>query len=221
MAHAEGTLAKGDVARVYAGKARFYDVWARLTESRARCRALDLAAIRDGEAVLEVAVGTGLAFADILVRNPSGANEGVDLTEEMLKRASAKAERSAARHWRLQVGDAYALDFADETFDVLFNSYMFDLLPSTDFPRVLREFRRVLKPGGRLVLVNLAPATHWAYRLWERIYRTNPAWVGGCRGVEVAEPARRAGFAIARAERVSQLGFPSEVLLAVRSPDAG
>ena len=58
--------------------------------------------------------------------------------------------------------------------------------PEEHFPRVLAEFRRVLKPQGRLVLVNMAPARHWGYALWARLYRANPAWVGGCRGVDLA-----------------------------------
>jgi len=40
-------------------------------------------------------------------------------------------------------------------FEVLYNSYMFDLIPFDNMPVILQEFRRVLKPGGRLVLVNM------------------------------------------------------------------
>lgn len=91
-------LAKPDVPRVYRRTAPLYDVWGRLTESKARARCLELARIRDGEAVLEVAVGTGLAFAEILKQNPSGCNEGIDLTQEMCsstwQRASAGATPS-------------------------------------------------------------------------------------------------------------------------------
>jgi ubiquinone/menaquinone biosynthesis C-methylase UbiE len=215
-----GTLAKADVPRVYTATAPVYDLWATLTESRARRRSLELAAIRDGEAILEVAVGTGLLFAEVLARNPSGRNEGIDLTEAMLARARQKAERAATRSWRLRVGDAYRLDFEDGAFDLLLNSYMFDLLPEADFPRVLAEFRRVLRPDGRLVLTNLAPATSLGYRLWEWLYRVRPALVGGCRGVEVAEPLVRAGFHVVTRERVVQLFFPSEVILAVRARTA-
>jgi len=103
--------------------------------------------VRDGEAVLEVAVGTGLLFADVLRQNPHGRNEGIDLTEAMLDRARAKAERSGATNWQLRVGDAYRLDVADASFDVVVNSYLFDLLPEPDFPTVLGELHRALRPG--------------------------------------------------------------------------
>jgi ubiquinone/menaquinone biosynthesis C-methylase UbiE len=105
-------VAKLDVPRVYRGTAPIYDVWGRLTESKARDRCLELARIRDGEAVLEVAVGTGLAFAEILKQNPSGWIEGIDLTQEMLDKAIRKAAASCQNNYRLCVGDAYHLKFA-------------------------------------------------------------------------------------------------------------
>ncbi len=210
MTSPERTLTKSEVVRVYTRTAPFYDLWARLTETRARRRALELARVRDGEAVLEVAVGTGLAFAEILRLNPSGRNEGIDLTG-----AHAKAERSATGNWRLRIGDAHRLDFGDATFDLLLNCYMFDLLPEESFARVLAEFRRVLKPRGRLVLVNLAQGKGLLPSLWSTIHRLHPAWVGGCRAVHLADPVGDAGFTIQTREYVPHLGVPSEIILAV------
>jgi len=163
-----------------------------------------------------VAVGTGLAFAEILRRNPSGSNEGIDLTEAMLAKARRKAAQAATKSWRLRIGDAYRLDFTDATFDLLLNSYMFDLLPQADFVRVLTEFRRVLKPGGRLVLLNLARGDGLVSKLWSYVYHLNPALLGGCRGVQLQAAVRDAGFAIESAEQLLQLGVPSEVILAIR-----
>lgn len=208
------TLTKPQVTAAYSRVAPLYDLWARFTETRARERGLALADIRDGERVLEVAVGTGLAFEEILRRNPNGLNEGIDLTEGMLARARAKAERSAARNWRLRTGDAYALDFPDASFDLVLNDYMFDLLPEADFPKVIGEFRRVLAPGGRLVLVNLARADTLAYAAWHALWKAAPSLVGGCRGVDVAAPLEAAGFKVETREFVSQWGFPSEAILA-------
>src|SRR5689334_17185450 len=86
-------LGKDEVRSTYERVAPFYDWFALLAESRARRRCIELTAIRDGEAVLEVAVGTGLAFAEILRANPSGRNEGIDLTAGMLRRAEARARK--------------------------------------------------------------------------------------------------------------------------------
>jgi ubiquinone/menaquinone biosynthesis C-methylase UbiE len=211
----DARIEKDQIAGMYSRIAPAYDLWARLTESKARDRCLELAAIQNGEDVLEVAVGTGLAFEKILDANPSGRNEGIDLTEAMLIRADRKAAKAGSNNYRLRVGDAYDLEFPDDSFDVLINNYMFDLLPQQDFLAVLEEFKRVLRPGGRLAMVNMTPGERWYNGIWERIYRINPALLGGCRGVSLLPVLDECGFSETRREFTSQLTFPSEIVCAV------
>lgn len=210
-------LDKPAVTHTYTGIAPLYDWWGRLAETEARRRCLERAQIRDGEAVLEVAVGTGLTFAEILARNPSGRNEGIDLTPAMLARAERRAARAGTANYRLSIGDAYALDYPDATFDVVVNNFMFDLLPEPDFPLVLGEFKRVLRPGGRLVLANMAPAERWYQHVWQGMYRVAPALMGGCRGVALLEPVRSLGFTQTRREFLSQMTFPAEIVYGVKA----
>ena len=210
-------LPKAAVSRTYTRIAPFHDGLAVLVEARARQRGLEWAAVRDGERVLEVAVGTGLSFRRLLQQNPNGWTEGIDLTPAMLNRARRRAARSGIATYRLAPGDAYALDFPDATFDLVLNSYMFDMLPVDDFVPVLREFRRVLKPGGRLVMVNMTQGMRWYNHVWESVYRLYPPLMGGCRGVVVAPFLREAGFVNTRRAYVSQRTFPSEVVYGERS----
>ena len=212
----DARLQKSEIPGTYSRVARVYDTWGRLTESKARHRSLDLAAIRDGESVLEVAVGTGLAFAEILKANPTGRNVGIDLTEAMLTHARQKASAIDGANPELLIGDAYHLEFPDESFDVLVNHYMFDLLPEGDFRRVLSGFHRVLRPGGRLALVNMTLPATWYESIWRGVYRIYPKAMGGCRGVRLAPHLNQLEFEIVRIEHVSQLTFPSEVILAVK-----
>ncbi len=217
MTPLEARLDKDAVRDVYEGLAPIYDFWADITEVRARSRALELAAVRDGEAILEVAVGTGLAFIELVRQNPTGTTTGLDLTPAMLARAESRM--SAAKlpgNYALSVGDATALPFADASFDLLLNNYMFDLLAERDFATVLAEFRRVLRPGGRLVLVNMAQGEAWQHRLYDGLYQLSPRLMGGCRGVAMAEHVRAAGFSEVSRELTVQVGFPSEVIVATR-----
>ncbi len=207
-------LNKGEVVEVYTQTAPVYDLWGSLAETKARKRSLALSQIRDGESVLEVAVGTGLTFQEILRANPHGQNIGVDLTPAMLARAKSRLARLGAASYQLSVGDAYHLDFPEHQFDLLMNNYMFDLLPEEDFVPVLKEFRRVLKPQGRIVLVNMTKGERFYQRFWESLYRLNPRWLGGCRGVLLAEPMQTAGFTDIARETTSQMGFPSEIISA-------
>ena len=214
MSIQEAKLSKTEVVSVYTKTARLYDLWARLTETRARKRSLDFARIVDGESVLEVATGTGLTFVEILKANPNGRNVGVDITPAMLERAERKARASGIENYQLLVGDAYRLRFADREFDLLMNNYMFDLLPERDFPSVLAEFRRVLKSDGRLVLVNMTQGTRPHQNFWEMVYRINAKWLGGCRGVLLEESLRASGFREIYRETTTQFGFPSEIVVA-------
>ncbi len=208
-------IKKSRVAEIYRKVAPSYDLFARLTETRAHNLCLELAAIQDGEAVLEVPVGTGLAFEKILSANPSGRNEGIDLTEAMLIRADKRAAKSGSDNYRLRVGDAYDLDFPDNDFDVLVSNYLFNLLPQQDFGAVLNEFKRVLRPGGRLVMINMTKGEHWCNDGWDWLYRIKPAWIGACRGVLILPHVQASGYSQINREYVSQLTFPSEVLYAV------
>jgi ubiquinone/menaquinone biosynthesis C-methylase UbiE len=210
-------IEKEKVSEVYRKMAPVYDFFSELAESRAHSRGLELAAIRNGDSVLEVAVGTGTLFEMILKINPDGRNEGIDITPEMLSRAEVKANRTGIRNYRLRIGDAYAIDFLDNTFDVLIANYMFDMLPEGDFHIVLKEFMRVLRPGGRLVITSMTKGLHWYNNWGELIYRMNPEWFGGCRGVLLLPHLETAGFVNAQREYISELTFPSEVVYGEKS----
>ena len=215
-------LPKTDVRSTYTWIAPTHDLLAVLVEAEARRLGLKWAAVQNGEHVLEVAVGTGLSFRHLLRQNPDGWTEGIDLTPAMLRRARQRAQRQQARggtdRYRLRLGDAYALDASDDQFDLVMNSYMFDLLPEADFDQVLREFKRVLRPGGRLVLVNMTLGEAWYNNLWEGIYQLWPPLLGGCRGVVTASFLERAGFTDVRRRFVSQWTFPSEVVYGEKPP---
>ena len=89
----EARFTHEEIVRKYNRIASIYDLFGILMESKARQRALDVAAIQDGEKILEVALGTGLNFVEILKRNPCGWVEGIDISMKMLERAKTKFQR--------------------------------------------------------------------------------------------------------------------------------
>jgi demethylmenaquinone methyltransferase/2-methoxy-6-polyprenyl-1,4-benzoquinol methylase len=111
--------------------------------------------------VLDAACGTGdLAIADL--KAGAGKITGLDFSEKMLERARAK---NAAIEW-LQ-GDMLALPFADETFDAA--TVGFGVRNVEDLALGLRELRRVLRPGGRLAILEITQprgALRPFYSLW-------------------------------------------------------
>jgi demethylmenaquinone methyltransferase/2-methoxy-6-polyprenyl-1,4-benzoquinol methylase len=214
------------IRRAYDLGSWFYGWVAAPLERKARMAGLDEVAVRAGEKVLEVAVGPGATFVEILRRvGPGGTVTGVDLSPRMLDQTRRRALRAGWREVDVKEADARRLPFPDGTFDVLFNSYMLDLIPLGEMPVVLGEFLRVLKPGGRLALVNFSKRVAGRRTLYERFYETLPRrWVpyvaGGCRPVVMAGAVERAGFRDLRQQFVP--GFiPSEVVIASKPGSPG
>lgn len=201
-----------ELVRKYDLLASVYDVFGILMESKARHRALDLAALRNGEKVLEVAFGTGLNFIEILKRNPQGWVDGIDVSRKMLDRTMKRVSKTGQNNYALHLGDCRRLPFPDETFDVLMNQYLLDILPVDDFIPLLQEFHRVLKRGGRMVLVHMTKGEKWVNQIYEVIYRLKPPLLAGCRGVLAKNFLEEIGFRDFHREFISRFGFPSEVI---------
>ncbi len=125
-----------------------------------RSRTADLALLTAGEAVLDVGCGTGDLTLQVARRvGSSGLVAGIDAAPEMIARARQKATR---RHMAIdfRAEPVEALSFADHTFDVVVSSLVFHHLPDALKRRGLVEMQRVLKPGGRVLLVDLLGPTH-------------------------------------------------------------
>ena len=210
-----------EIVRKYNWIAPIYDLFGILMESKAHQRAIDMAAIKNGEKILEVAFGTGLNFVEILKRNPQGWVDGIDVSLKMLERARKKISKTGQKNYTLYLGDGRHLPFEDGTFDILMTQYLLDILPVEDFTPILLEFRRVLKDGGRIVLVNMTKGERWLNKIYEEIYKLKPPLLAGCRGVMAQPFLEEIGFKEFEREFVSQLGFPSEVVLGVKRNGLG
>src|SRR5512143_530252 len=213
----DARVSQGEIGQVYDGLASIYNLWGRLTETRARNRALDLAEIQDGQQILGVAVGTGLACYEIVRRNPHGHNLGIDLSKGMLEKAEQRLKTLGQANYSLQIGTAFDLQVGDESVDVLMNNYMFDLIPFEDMGRVLGEFRRVLRKGAKLILVNMTEGQRWGSHIYDWIYDLSPKLMGGCRGVKLSDKLQQHGFHVDVQEYHQQLLFPSEVIRAYKA----
>ena len=115
-----------------------------------RLRTLEGLALRRGESVLDAGCGTGLLLElEALAVGTEGRAEGLDYSEDMLEHASARCEGLEQVH--LQQGSAEELPFEDASFDAL--SCTQTLLYVDDLERVLHEFYRVLRSGGRIAVL--------------------------------------------------------------------
>jgi len=213
----DAKLSQSEIPKVYDSLSKSYDIWGKLAETKARNRALELADIHDGQNILEVAVGTGLAFYEIVKKNPNGTNTGIDISPGMLKKAEKRLLGLSNANYQLKIGNAFKIEEAAEHFDLLVNSYMFDLIAFKEMDGVFMEFKRVLKKGGKLILVNMTTGESFGSGIYSLIYRISPKLFGGCREVGLSDKLQQNGFDILAREYHQQLLFPSEVILALRN----
>lgn len=164
-----------------------------------RAEVLAVLAARPGERVLDIGSGPGYLLASIAEAvGPTGAVHGIDPSAPM--NALARA-RTGHRPWvRVAEGDALALPFADGSFDAAASTQVYEYV--ADIPAALAELRRVLRPGGRALVLD----TDWDSVVWhtadrERHARIMAAWeehlVHPRLPRTLAAALRRAGFEVA------------------------
>ena len=156
-------------------QAKWYDLLAAtLTLGRDRAlreRMASLARLAPGESVLDIGCGTGtLALAAKRAVGPTGTVAGVDASPEMIALATRKAAHAGAEV-AFRIAAAERLPFADATFDAVLSTLMLHHLPAPVRRDAMREARRVLRPGGRLLAVDFARPSARKGGLLSRLHR--------------------------------------------------
>ncbi len=135
---------------------------------RWRRRAVDLLELRSPARVLDLCTGTGDLLIETLRRGPACAGVGIDLSHRMLVRGAAKLLRSGlAGRASMVEGDGQRLPFLEARFDGALVA--FGIRNLADRLGALREIRRVLRPGGRLVVLEFSIPSGFLGRLY-RVY---------------------------------------------------
>jgi demethylmenaquinone methyltransferase/2-methoxy-6-polyprenyl-1,4-benzoquinol methylase len=136
---------------------------------RWRQRAGDRAELGPGDSALDVCCGTGDLALELSSRvAPAGHVVGCDFSEPMLDLAREKAAGNGASGLRFEWADALQLPYDDDRFDAV--TVGFGVRNLSDLDAGLREMRRVLRPGGRLVILEITqptrPPLSTFYSLW-------------------------------------------------------
>jgi demethylmenaquinone methyltransferase/2-methoxy-6-polyprenyl-1,4-benzoquinol methylase len=167
-AAASGTLPETQVRAMFDRIARVYDLLNSVMTAGLhhvwRERAADIAAVGAGDRVLDVATGTGDLAIELRRRvGEPGEVVGLDFSESMLELARAKAPEI-----RFEQGNALELPYADGEFAAA--TVGFGARNFSDLRRGLAEMRRVVRPGGRVVVLEMTtpqrPPLSWFFRLW-------------------------------------------------------
>jgi demethylmenaquinone methyltransferase/2-methoxy-6-polyprenyl-1,4-benzoquinol methylase len=216
-------LTREQIQQFYSMVAPAYDGQTARFEAEPKALAVGKLARKPGERLLEVAVGTGGGMLEVMRASGAEGVVGIDVAPGMLAFTRKRLAEAGIGPVPLLLADARHLPFKAATFDCLFNSYMLDLIPNADTSKVLAEFRRVLKPGGRIVLANLTEGEGEDAAFsegWKERFQANPLQVGGCRPVLTRPFLESEGFVdIVREYRGGQ-SWPTEVVTAKAPPHA-
>lgn len=125
--------------------------------------------LKPNSRILDVGCGTGHAVVRLASMCPRGKVCGIDISAGMVAKASAKVSKNTSAKVEFLQASSDDIPYPAAEFDHVLCTNSFHHYPSPS--RVLEEMRRVLKPGGQLVILENAPDLSWYTLAWDRILR--------------------------------------------------
>ena len=157
MAHLSGEERSEYVRAMFDRLAERYDLLNRIISAgqdmRWRRFAVEVAALPDHGTLLDIAAGTGDIAFEALKQSPSAIVAAADFSLGMMRVGRRRQPYGQAVAWT--GADALALPYADESFDAVVSAYL--MRNVSDIPQALAEQRRILKRGGRVVILDTSP----------------------------------------------------------------
>jgi ubiquinone/menaquinone biosynthesis C-methylase UbiE len=195
---------------------KVYDLLANRSEEPLRQAGLEKLNAGLGEKVLEIGFGTGHCLTALArAVGPTGKVYGIDLSDGMLglARENLRQEGLVDRA-DLTLGDAVKLPYQSCLLDGIFISFTLELFDTPEIPRVLAECRRVLRPGGRIVVGGMSKegGEHAIQHVFEWTHQHLPNFLD-CRPIFVRRALEAAGFRIDSVEQRT-MWVPVEIVLA-------
>jgi SAM-dependent methyltransferase len=169
-----------------------------------------LAGLKKGETVLDLGSGAGIdCFLAAAKVGPSGQAIGVDMTPEMIDKARENARKGGYKNVEFRLGEIENLPAADNSVDAIISNCVINL--STDKTRVFREAFRVLRPGGRMMVSDLALKKPLPQGVRESVEVYVACIAGALIKDDYLVAIREAGFKDVKV--VSEKIFPAELVL--------
>ncbi|WP_323172927.1 methyltransferase domain-containing protein [Natrialba sp. PRR66] len=197
----------------YNALSRYYDVLIDPFQGRLRRRGIDSLRVSPDDRVLDVGCGTGRGIVTLQHAVESeGHVVGIDVAEQMCQFAQDRLETEDPS--AVVCGDAVALPFDSDSFDVVLVSFTLELFEDDHRTTVLGELRRVLEPGGRICVISpSATVSDPIPLLYARLNEVFPTLVDS-RPFDVSGVLAEAGFEIVQTHVERVLVVPIELVVA-------
>ena len=209
---------KEETKAFYNKIAKVYDLLAEHSEAPVRKAGLEMLSAQAGQEVLEIGFGTGHCLIE-LARSvgSSGRVLGIDLSEKMVEISQKRAcEEGLDGRIGLSCGDAVHLPYASGTMDGTFMSFTLELFDTPEISVVLTECKRILKAGGRLVVVGMSRVRPkgLVMEIFEWTHRHFPNYLD-CRPILVHQALEDAGFEVCDS-KIMKMWISVEVVCGIK-----
>jgi demethylmenaquinone methyltransferase/2-methoxy-6-polyprenyl-1,4-benzoquinol methylase len=223
--HQPGVLrvlqSKDETRAFYDKIAHVYDLLAEHSEAPVRQAGLHMLEVQPGQTVLEIGFGTGRCLLELAQSvGSNGKVYGIDLSEKMRDISHARLEDQGLEgRVELCCGDALHLPYPDRSMDGVFMSFTLELFDTPEIPMVLSECRRVLRTGGRIVVVGMSRAVPGGVvtEVFEWTHRHFPNYLD-CRPILVRQALEDAGFRITESQIV-KMWVKVEIVCGLKGAD--
>jgi ubiquinone/menaquinone biosynthesis C-methylase UbiE len=208
---------KEEAKQAYDRISRFYDYTLGLLGRKYVKMALERLSVVEGETVLEIGFGTGQCLKWIAeLVGPAGKVYGIDMSPAMIEKTKKRLENDGtANRVEICYGDATYLPFAQSAFDAVFMSFTLEVFDTPEIPKVLVQIEKVLKPEGRLGIIDMSKengksvflkAYEWIHNKWPKYLGSRPIYAEQC--------LIEAGYRIKSKERIRIFRLPAEIIVA-------
>ena len=209
-----------DQTRAFYNKiSHVYDLLSERSEAPMRKAGMELLKAKPGESILEIGFGTGHTLVSLAKAvGPKGKVFGLDLSDKMAKLTKENlAKAGLLERARIRCGDAAQLPYTAGSMDGVFMSFTLELFDTPEIPKVLSECKRVLRPGGRIVVVGMSKEgpKDPLVNVFEWTHKHFPKFLD-CRPIYVRRALEEAGFTIRKA-LTKHMWIPVEIVLGVKS----
>jgi ubiquinone/menaquinone biosynthesis C-methylase UbiE len=186
--------------------------------------ALRRLSLAEGHSVLEIGFGTGHCL-ELIAKcvGPTGLVCGIDISSGMMAMTRKRLEKAGmANMVELTIGEAAYLPFRDNTFDVVFMSFVLEVIDTPEIPKVLDQIGKVLKSKGRLGVASMSKEHGKTVfvRLYEWIHNRWPKYLGS-RPIYAQQALIEAGYRIEISERLRIFRLPAEIIVATKPASHG
>ena len=211
---------KEEAKQAYDRISKSYDYTLGLLGRKYSEMALERLSVVEGETVLEIGFGTGHCLNLIAkLIGPGGKVYGIDISPEMIEKTKKRLEKGGlANRAELCCGDATCLPFNESAFDAVFTSFTLEVFDTPEIPRALAQIKKVLKPGGRLGIVDMSKENGKSVflKVYEWLHNKCPKYLGS-RPIYAEQCLIDAGYQIKNKGKIKIFRLPAEIIVAIKA----